>query len=1083
MLRARLLGPLAVEVDGRPLPPLPGLRPRSLLAHLLLAPGPHPRTRLAGAFWPDVLETSARASLRSALWSVRAALDAVGGGAYLAADRASAGIDPALPREVDLEEFRRLEASDDPADLERAVALGEGPLLADLADEWVLDARRAHGERVVAAVERLARLADERGDLDAAIRWTRRLLELDRLHEGAYRALMDRLARAGERARALEAYRRCRAVLAAELGVPPSAETRAMAERLRTGAPAADPPRPVPPPGPPSPRGPALVGRRAERAELRAAWRPRAGGAAVAVSGPAGIGKSRLLADLAEHAAGEGAIVLRGAGLDIDGAPPFSLWSEALRDLAARAPAPPPGTGWAADLARLCPAVEARWATVPPPAAASPDVERARLFDAVAEGLEWGARHAPLLVALEDVHRADGASLALLAYVARRADRLPGLVALTWRDAEAGPGLARVLDDLRRRGALRAEVALGPLPEDDLARLVAEAAPGIGSEGARRAAAAADGNPLVAREAARAIAAGREPAEGLRAWVRGPLARLEGPALVLVECAAAAARPLRADEAAALVGAEELAEAQAEAAASSLVEGAPGGGLRFAHDLVREACGAELEPARRARAHRRLADAILRRPRPEPAEAARHLVLAGDASAARAQLVAAAAEARRLGAVDEAAGFLAEAAGLGGEAPERAEILLLLAGCEAWRGRREAMEEAFAAAGSLLERAGEPVALATAHAERGRWLSTTVCYPSEARASFRCAAEILDACGADAPELRALALAGWAWAEAVDGDPGRARALAEEVRGAAAVGDDLALAAEIELAEATALMREGRFAEAEEPSARAGALAARAGRGELAHVAWVNLAAAAACRGDLEGALAFAGRAGVAGRGGPAMEAMALAARAHALSRLGRHDEAREAAAAELALAERADLADEEAAARFDLGAVLLAAGDPAAAAGHLRAALCGEARTVPRPLARLLLAEALLGAGDPGGAEEELTRMPFEPVGPGDLPQTLVPRLARTEGLLAAARGDPRLALRRLDEAERGWLALLGGLSAGEAYAANLVDLGRPPVAGLVEPARELERVRADRERVARAAASAVGEGDARVR
>ncbi|MBY0395605.1 MAG: AfsR/SARP family transcriptional regulator, partial [Thermoleophilia bacterium] len=115
MLRARLLGPLAVEVDGRPLPPLPGLRPRSLLAYLLLAPGPHPRTHLAGAFWPDVLETSARASLRSALWSVRAALDAVGGGAYLAADRASAGIDAALPREVDVEEFARLEASDAPA--------------------------------------------------------------------------------------------------------------------------------------------------------------------------------------------------------------------------------------------------------------------------------------------------------------------------------------------------------------------------------------------------------------------------------------------------------------------------------------------------------------------------------------------------------------------------------------------------------------------------------------------------------------------------------------------------------------------------------------------------------------------------------------------------------------------------------------------------------------------------------------------------------------------------------------------------------------------------------------------------------
>ena len=118
----------------------------------------------------------------------------------------------------------------------------------------------------------------------------------------------------------------------------------------------------------------------------------------------------------------------------------------------------------------------------------------------------------------------------------------------------------------------------------------------------------------------------------------------------------------------------------------------------------------------------------------------------------------------------------------------------------------------------------------------------------------------------------------------------------------------------------------------------------------------------------------------------------------------------------------------------------------------------------MPRPLARLLRAEALVALGDPEGAEAELAQVPFEPVGPADLPDTLVARLSRVQGLVAAARGDRDLALRRLGEAEAGWRRRMAGVGAGEAYAANLADLGRPPVAGLVEPGLELGRVLAER-------------------
>jgi tetratricopeptide (TPR) repeat protein len=184
------------------------------------------------------------------------------------------------------------------------------------------------------------------------------------------------------------------------------------------------------------------------------------------------------------------------------------------------------------------------------------------------------------------------------------------------------------------------------------------------------------------------------------------------------------------------------------------------------------------------------------------------------------------------------------------------------------------------------------------------------------------------------------------------------------------------------------------------------------------------------------------------------------AAKAHILARMGRFDEALEATDRELELAERVGEPVPIAIAQHDRGLVAVAAGHFEEGEALLAAAL-DTGVPISRPLARLARAEALTRLGRLDEAEAEVRATALEPLKPSDYPDTLVARLTRMQGLIAAARGDLELAERRLREAAAGWRRRLENASVdGEAYVANLTDLGRPPVLGLVEPAHELERV-----------------------
>jgi predicted ATPase/DNA-binding SARP family transcriptional activator len=235
MLRVKLLGELTLEVDGKRVELPASRRARSLLGLLALERRTHPRGQLAGRFWPDVLDESARTSLRSALSALRRALgdDA---DRYLRTGRETVAL--AGPDEVwtDVGEFERLVAA---GQLRDALELADGELLADLDDDWVYERREQHRAALVALLERMAAGEEAAGNLAAAIALTRRQATVDQLSEEAHRELIRRLAASGDRSAALTIYRRLADRFAGELGIVPSPATRELVEQIRAGGAAA----------------------------------------------------------------------------------------------------------------------------------------------------------------------------------------------------------------------------------------------------------------------------------------------------------------------------------------------------------------------------------------------------------------------------------------------------------------------------------------------------------------------------------------------------------------------------------------------------------------------------------------------------------------------------------------------------------------------------------------------------------------------------------------------------------------------------------------------------------------------------
>ena len=550
-----------------------------------------------------------------------------------------------------------------------------------------------------------------------------------------------------------------------------------------------------------------LVGRDGELRRLlgllddAAAGRP----AHALVSGDAGVGKTRLVAELATRAADRGFMVLSGRCAELGDSVPYLPLADALRD----------GTTGPAAAGPLLDALASRpvLGRLLPDRGTSPGdggdltgLAQQQLFGAVLGMLAELAAARPVLLILEDLHWADRSTRDLVTFLSRVLHRERVAVVGTYRT-----------DDLHRRHPLRAVVAellrlpsvaaieLGPLSYADMAEhLSALAQAPLEAAVLHRMVSRAEGNAYYAEEllaaggsASGGYTAGDALPTGLAALLIARVEQLSPTAQQVLRAAAVAGRRMEDDivrEASGLAAAE-YEEAVREAVTHQMLVPDGGQGYAFRHALIREAIYGDLLPGERTRLHARLAELLAGEERlatvpGSAAELAHHSLASHDIPGAFTASVRAAQEAERLAAPAEAHRHYDAALALWARVSEPEKLAGLDHGTLAYHSATAAAHSGDVARAvqqlrrlrGFLKADGDPVLASRAH-ERLAYFLLELSEVADAEQAARVAVDTLPA---DPPRPEyARALATHAQTLMYAGDYAAAASRAEQVRAAA----------------------------------------------------------------------------------------------------------------------------------------------------------------------------------------------------------------------------------------------------------------------------------------------------------
>ena len=770
--------------DGDPID-LGGPRQRAVLGLLVLARGDVvPADRLIDALWGEDTPPSATSALQAYVSHLRRRLEPARGPRDRQSVIARQGPGYALRTEglvVDSWDFERLllqaGAAETAADarglLDQALALWRGPAFADhIGQAWAdAESSRLAGLRDVAREQRLeARLGS--GESAVLVPEIEGLVAEDPLREERWRLLVLALYRAHRQADALAALRRARSTLSDELGVDPGPALRALEAEVLAQSPTLDAPArsvispepAVPAAAPPAAapvREPAaappvpseeMVDRDREVQVMAGALADALDGQGrlLLIHGPAGIGKSRLLQEVRRTATEKGALVLtaRGSQLERD----FGFG--AVRQLFEGTVTDPERRSRL--LAGAAASASGVFGDVPPSdtddSGAGAATARPDGSFAILHGLYWLTVNLtadqPVVLAVDDIQWCDSGSVRALAFLLRRLEGLPVLIAATLRTGETHDDdalLSELAEDLAT-----VSVHPGPLGPEGTAHLVRAR---LGDNAHERFVAACHrttaGNPLLLRQLLRALQVEGVRPDAAHADTVNAIGSRAVSSMVLMRlrrlpaaCTAVARAVAVLGDGAELPVVAALAQLDEEQTAAAIAVLARAEVVRvdqplgFVHPLVGEAVYQDLSPGERDLAHERAARVLIGLGA-SPEQVAAHLLLAprrGNQEAVAALRHAAETAAER-GVADAAKTYLQRAMAEPPRAEDRPGLLVEL-------GRLGTMTDGPAAMASLKE-AYANVIDPTLRAEVAIMLARTMVFagsPGEATGFARVAA-------------------------------------------------------------------------------------------------------------------------------------------------------------------------------------------------------------------------------------------------------------------------------------------------------------------------------------------------------